>query len=124
MLEGNLITELSRLSSEMDQAINEWEYRSVEFANAEKEYQIALRKLALKEKDGGIPVTFINQFIRGEETVAELRRKRDIAEAFCKISENKVTNLRQKLKITDAQAGREWSTARDSSNTLPFDWPE
>lgn len=122
MLEGDLISEISRLSAEMDKAIEEWEYRSTEYANAEKEYQIALRKKALEEKDKGIPVTFISQFVRGDEQVAELRRRRDIAEAFCKISENKTTNIRQKLKITDAQAGREWSTVRDPNNTIPFDW--
>jgi hypothetical protein len=124
MFEGDLINEIAKVSDQMDKAIEEWEYRATEYANAEKDYQVELRKLALKERDSGIPVTFISQFIRGDEQVAELRRKRDIAEAFCKISENKVTNIRQRLKVTDAQAGREWSSVRDSNNSVPFDWPQ
>ncbi len=122
MFEGDLINEIAKLSDQMDKAIEEWEYRAKEYADAEKEYQVALRKQALKERDAGVPVTFISQFVRGDEQVAELRRRRDIAEAFCKISENKTTNIRQRLKITDAQAGREWSSVRDTNNSIPFDW--
>ena len=116
MLEGDLIVELKNLFAEQEEAYKTWEKRVVLQAEAEKEYQILMRQRALLEKDARTPSTFISQFIRGDEDIAELRKRRDIAEALAEISKNKVTDLRKRIEVTNAQAGREWAV-RD--NNLP-----
>lgn len=118
MLEGELITELQSLFKEQDRLYEEWEQRVVATAEAERRYQTAMRKRALLEKDGGTPITFISSFIKGDEDIAELRKERDICEALEKISENKVTDIRKRIQVTDSQATREWSR-RDSNIPVP-----
>ena len=118
MLEGELIVELQNLFKEQDRLYEEWEQRVVATAEAERRYQTAMRKRALLEKDGGTPITFISSFIKGDEDIAELRKERDICEALEKISENKVTDIRKRIQVTDSQATREWSR-RDNHIPLP-----
>lgn len=124
MLQGDLITELENLSQELDQALSEQEKRGVDLAEKEASYQIILRQKALIEKASGTPVTFISQFIRGDKEIAEKRRERDIAEALYQTSKDKVVGIRLKLKIVDAQAGREWSAAGDSDYPVPPNFSE
>lgn len=111
MLEGDLYTELQRLSAELDATIKKEEACGEAFARAETAYQVKKTQKALEQKSEGIPVTFINQFIYGDKEVALLREVRNIAEAKYKAVSDKTISLRLQLKIVDAQAGREW-TAR------------
>lgn len=123
MLEGELIVELQALFKEQDELYEQWERRVKATAEAERRYQTAMRKRALLEKDSGTPITFISQFIRGDEDIAELRKERDICEALAKIAENKVTDVRKRIQVTDAQMQREWSR-RDSNIPVQTPWLE
>ena len=123
MLEGELIVELQNLFKEQDELYEQWEQRVMATAEAERRYQTLMRKRALLEKDNGTPITFISQFIRGDDDIAELRKERDICEALAKIAENKVTDVRKRIQITDAQAQREWSR-RDSNLSVSPPWAE
>ena len=123
MLEGELIVELQNLFKEQDELYEQWEQRVMATAEAERRYQTLMRKRALLEKDNGTPITFISQFIRGDDDIAQLRKERDICEALSKIAENKVTDVRKRIQITDAQAQREWSR-RDSNLPVSAPWAE
>lgn len=123
MLEGELIVELQNLFKEQDELYEQWEQRVMATAEAERRYQTLMRKRALLEKDNGTPITFISQFIRGDDDIAELRKERDICEALSKIAENKVTDVRKRIQITDAQAQREWSR-RDNNLPVSAPWAE
>lgn len=124
MLQGDLINELESLSQELDQALSEQEKRGIALAEAEAGYQVILRQKALIEKDSGVPVTFISQFIRGDKEIAEKRRERDIQEALYQTAKDRVVGIRLKLKIVDAQAGREWATVGDGDYPAPPNFPE
>ena len=123
MLEGELIVELQNLFEEQDRLYEEWEKRVVATAEAERRYQTLMRQRALLEKDSGTPITFISAFIKGDTDIAQLRKERDICEALAKIAENKVTDVRKRIQITDAQAQREWSR-RDSNLPVSPPWTE
>lgn len=124
MLQGDLINEMEQLSTELDQALSEQEQRGRNLADCEAAYQVILRQKALIEKDSGTPVTFISQFIRGDREIAEKRRERDIAEALYQTAKDRVVGIRLKLKIVDAQAGREWSAIGDSDYPAPPDFTQ
>lgn len=111
MLEGSLIEEIIQLSADMEKSIEGQEEYGRKLAEAERDYQVALRKKALEEKADGIPVTFISQFIRGDEEIAEKRMQRDIAEALYQAAKDRTVGIRLRIKIVDAQASREWSAA-------------
>lgn len=111
MLEGDLITEIIQLSKDMEKSIEDQEEYGRKLAEAERDYQVVLRKKALEEKADGTPVTFISQFIRGDEEIAEKRMQRDIAEALYQAAKDRTVGIRLRIKIVDAQASREWSVA-------------
>jgi hypothetical protein len=111
MLEGSLIEEIIQLSADMDKSIEDQEEYGRKLAEAERDYQVVLRKKALEEKADGTPVTFISQFIRGDEEIAEKRMQRDIAEALYQAAKDRTVGIRLRIKIVDAQASREWSVA-------------
>ncbi len=111
MLEGDLITEIIQLSQDMEKSIEDQEEYGRKLAEAERDYQVVLRKKALEEKADGTPVTFISQFIRGDEEIAEKRMQRDIAEALYQAAKDRTVGIRLRIKIVDAQASREWSAA-------------
>lgn len=111
MLEGDLITEIIQLSQDMEKSIEDQEEYGRKLAEAERDYQVVLRKKALEEKADGTPVTFISQFIRGDEEIAEKRMQRDIAEALYQAAKDRTVGIRLRIKIVDAQASREWSVA-------------
>ncbi len=123
MLGGDLLEEIRELCDEQDRLYEQWEQRVRIAAEEEAAYQILMRKQAMLEREAGVPATLISQFIRGDENVAEARRKRDIAEELKEISQNRITDIRKRIEITNAQAGREWSR-RDDSVPASVDWLE
>jgi pyruvate dehydrogenase complex dehydrogenase (E1) component len=123
MLGGDLLEEIRAMCLEQDRLYQQWEERTILAAEEEKEYQILMRQRAMVEKDNKIPTTFIAQFIRGDEDVAEKRKKRDIAEELKEITKNRITDLRKRIEVTSAQAGREW-TRRDDNFPDSAGWFE
>ena len=123
MLGGDLLEEIRAMCLEQDKLYQQWEERTILAAEEEKEYQILMRQRAMVEKDNKIPTTFIAQFIRGDEDVAEKRKKRDIAEELKEITKNRITDLRKRIEVTSDQAGREW-TRRDDNFPDSADWFE
>lgn len=110
MLESNLITEMQALARRLDETIDEYAKAGVALADAEQNYNIILRQKALIEKDAGVAVTFIQNYLRGDEEVAKARWLRDVQEARYKTLGEKINAIKLQLRITDSQAGREWST--------------
>ncbi len=114
MFEGNLISEMERLTGQLDKTIDAFEQAGIELAEAEASYNKLLNKRALEERAHGTPVTFISQFLKGENEIAELRLKRDISESKKNTLNEKINSIKLQLRIIDAQATREWSTRPDN----------
>lgn len=124
LLEGvDLIHLLDDLFAEQKRLYEEYEKRIENTAEAERKYQVLMRQRALLERDSGTPITFIAQFIRGDEDIAELRKQRDICEALEKITENKIVDIRKRIEVTNAQAQREWA-CRDNHLPVSAEWLE
>jgi hypothetical protein len=113
IFEGDLLTTIEQLNGTLTEAINKFYHAGLELAEAEADYSITLRQKALIEKDAGVSVTFIDKFLRGDEEVAEKRKKRDIAEAKRDTLKEKINALKLQIRVVEAQAEREWS-ARQS----------
>ena len=76
-------------------------------AEAEKNYRVALCKKILTERASGTPVTIISDVCRGDEEVAELKFKRDLAESDYKVCEQAIITIRQEVKILDTEMENE-----------------
>ena len=103
-----LIEELQIKSQQLDVAIKQLRRNGTAYAEAEKDYKIALRQEALKLKSEGKAITLIPLIVYGQENVALLRMKRDIAEATYKANQEAINSVKLQIRILDSQITREW----------------
>lgn len=71
----------------------------LEKAKTEKEYRIRQAQEILKLKADKYPATLIMELVKGNEEVAELRLKRDIAESSYFVGLEAMNNLRLEIEI-------------------------
>lgn len=71
---------------------------SLEKAKAEKNYKVALSKKILQLKTEKTPATLIQSLSKGDEVVAELRLKRDIAESSYYVAIDALNNIRLEIE--------------------------
>lgn len=106
----DLVLEIREKMRLLDAANGAFPKRGTELAQAEYDYKVALSKEMLLERDRGTPVTILSDVCRGRPHIAELRRKRDIAEALYKSAGEAINNYKMQIRVLDAQIGREWSS--------------
>lgn len=109
----DLITEIFRLNDELTASIKKLADNGKRLAEAERDYKLTLREEALKlrtEKD--MPVTLINNIIYGVPKVADLRFKRDVAEAVYTANQEHINLTKLKIRILDNQVSREWGNEK------------
>lgn len=68
-------------------------------ATTEKSYRVKKAQEILKLKADKYPVTLIMELVKGNEEVAELRLKRDIAESSYYVALDAINNLRSEIEI-------------------------
>ena len=109
-----LIEELQKKLDELSISIKRLRKSGSEFAEAERDYRIKLRQEALKLRaEKGMPVTLIAQVVYGVPEVAELRYKRDIAEAMYQANQEHINTTKLQIKILDSQISREWNSGKN-----------
>lgn len=89
----------NKLIELLNLAIAEIKKRGIEKANAERDYRVALRKLILTERANGTPVTIISDLCRGEETVADLKKARDIADSLYESAQEALQTYKLELRV-------------------------
>ena len=72
---------------------------AIKKAEAERNYRVAVRKEILNLRLEKIPTTIINDLVRGNKEVAELRLKRDIAESDYYTCISAIENLRLDIEV-------------------------
>lgn len=107
----DLYQEIQRLMNELTASINKLRANGVALAEAERDYKITLSTQALRLRAGDMPVTLINQVIYGQQEVAELRLRRDIAQANYEANREHINITKLKLRIVESQLEREWGNA-------------
>lgn len=78
----SLQVELNNLRNDLNKAIAIIRERGKNKAIAERDYRVAVAKEILILRDKGIPVTIINDLVRGNGSIANLKLNRDIAETL------------------------------------------
>lgn len=80
-------------------------------ANAEYNYKAKKSETALRLKAEGMASTLISQVLDGYKGVAELRLKRDIAEAQYEACKESINLLKYQIRIIESQLEREYAAA-------------
>lgn len=109
----DLINEIGQKSRLLDAAIRELGIRGRAYAQAEKDYRVAMARKILEERDKGTPVTIISDICRGHPEIAKLRFERDCSEVVYKSALEAINAMKLQIRVLDAQVGREWSAPDD-----------
>lgn len=105
---ADLIQEVGAKSALLDTAIRQLGIRGRAYAQAERDYRLAMRKKILEERANGTPVTIISDLCRGDPDVAKLRFERDTALTVYESAKEAIQTYKLQIRILDAQIEREW----------------
>lgn len=105
---ADLIQEVGAKSALLDTAIRQLGIRGRAYAQAERDYRLAMRQKILEERANGTPVTIISDLCRGDPEVAKLRFERDIALTVYESAKEAIQTYKLQIRILDAQIEREW----------------
>lgn len=103
-----LIQEIGAKSSLLDAAVKQLGVRGKAYAQAERDYKVALAKKIMQEREKGTPVTIISDICKGDNEIARLRFERDCAEVVYKSAMEAIQSIKLQIRILDAQIEREW----------------
>lgn len=103
-----LIQEIGAKSSLLDAAVKQLGVRGKAYAQAERDYKVALAKKIMQEREKGTPVTIISDICKGDSEIARLRFERDCAEVVYKSAMEAIQSIKLQIRILDAQIEREW----------------
>lgn len=105
---ADLYIELDTKVKMLDSALSEFRKRGEAHAAARRDYQVALSKEILIQRDKGVPVTIISDICKGDISIAELRLKKDIAESLYKSAGEAINSYKLQIRIIEGQIDREW----------------
>ena len=105
---AELIQEIGAKSSLLDAAVKQLGVRGKAYAQAERDYKVALAKKIMQEREKGTPVTIISDICKGDNEIARLRFERDCAEVVYKSAMEAIQSIKLQIRILDAQIEREW----------------
>lgn len=104
----DLIGVVQQKLSELEVSVKHLRKTGTAFAEAERDYKIALNKKALQMRDDGQAVGMISLIIYGERDIAELRFKRDVAETVYKANQEAINAIKVHINVLREQIEREW----------------
>ena len=105
----DLMNRGEELTEEHNNTIDNYEQAGIKLAELDRDYKVLYRKKALVEMASGMKITFISQFLVGDEEIAEKRFKRDCAETKYRTLGEKINALKLQLRLNDSATVREWS---------------
>lgn len=104
----NLIQEIGAKSALLDAAVKQLGVRGKAYAQAERDYKVALARKMMQEREKGTPVTIISDICKGDTEIARLRFERDCAEVVYKSAMEAIQSIKLQIRIIDSQIEREW----------------
>jgi len=106
----DLYNSLTLKQNQLNYSIKQLSKTGIAFAEAERNYKIAVCKKALELKSEGMPVTLIQTIIYGYPDIATLRFTRDSAEVIYKANLESINGLKLEIRITGNQLDKEISS--------------
>lgn len=104
----DLMNEMQGRIKMLDTALQQLGNRGRAYAQAERDYRIALAKKILVERDKKTPVTIISDVCRGDHEIAGLKFNRDVAEITYDAAKEACNVYKIEIRTLDEQISREW----------------
>lgn len=109
MADYDLWNEIQQKTKQLDFSVKELRKSGTAYAEAEKAYKIKLREWCLRLRSQDMPVGLIDKTCYGIPEIAELRFKRDCAEAVYKANIEAINAIKLEIRIINEQLSREIS---------------
>jgi hypothetical protein len=105
----DLLNELQDKIKDLEKSIKQLRISGTEYAEAERHYKVKLRIECLKLRDEGMAIGMIDKTCYGIPEVADLRYKRDVAQAVYQANLEAINSIKLQLRLIENQIGREYS---------------
>ena len=107
MADYDLWSEVQSKTKQLDYSVKELRKSGTAYAEAERIYKIKLREWCLKLRSQDMPIGLIDKTCYGIPEIAELRFKRDCAQAVYRANLEAINAIKLEIKIINEQLGRE-----------------
>lgn len=104
----DLQNELSNKLIDLDKCLKALRTKGTELAQTERDYKVALKKKVVEMRANKVSMSEINLTIYGIEEIAELRYKRDIAQAVYEANKESINVIKLQIKIISEQLNKEY----------------
>ena len=104
--------EIMAEQKKLDISVKALRKTGTDYAQAERDYKVALRQEALKLRDADMAIGMIDKTVYGIPAVADARFKRDVAEAVYKANLESINAIKLTIKVMMNQYDKEYSTAQ------------
>lgn len=104
----DLLNYLNELQENLNVSVKQLRKSGEEYANAYKEYRIALAKQLVVLKDRNIPATLCGDLARGDSEVANKKYEEIRTEAIYRANLESINSLKIQIKVVENQLEREW----------------
>lgn len=108
---SDLWTESQRLMALNQERVSQMRQAGVRLAENEAAYRKALAVALMEERAKGTPVTIVGDICRGRPDIADLKMRRDAAEANYRAFAEEINVNKLRIRVIEAQQAREWSAA-------------
>ena len=105
----DLYQEVMQKRKELDICIRELRKNGTAYAEAERAYKVKLRETCLKLRSQDMAIGMIQLTCYGVPEVAELRFKRDVADAVYQANKEAINSLKLQIRIVQNVIDKEYS---------------
>lgn len=107
MADYDLWSEIQSKTKQLDYSVKELRKSGTAYAEAEKAYKIKLREWCLRLRSQDMPIGLIDKTCYGIPEIAELRFKRDCAQAVYRANLEAIQAIKLEVRIINEQLTRE-----------------
>lgn len=107
----DLLEDLQAKDKALETSLKRLRKSGTDYAEAERDYKILLRKRCLELRDQGMAIGMIDKVCYGIQDVADARFKRDVAEAVYKANMEAINTIKLQMRLLDEQIKREWGAS-------------
>lgn len=109
-MEIDLFNSLQSLTRDLNISVKKLRETGEQYANAYRNYRVALAKELLRLRDEGMPVTIAYDIARGNKDVAHLKFQEISKEAIYKANLEAINSTKLQIKIVQEQLNKEYSS--------------
>lgn len=105
----DLMNELLSKQKELNISVKNLRHSCSDFAEAQKNYRIALAIAEIQLRKEGVPVSIVKDLARGEENVADLKEEMENKLGIYRANMEAINSIKTEIRIIENQLNREFS---------------